>query len=158
MVVGNPCYSPNVKAKAQTSTRKYTPLFGGESADGEGIRVAFRWRLLESPAMPNLPAVLKQLQQERTRLASQLGRLNSAISALTGVGYDGARLKRRTISAAGRAKIAAAQRLRWAKAKGSKVVSIARGKKRKLSAAALARIRAAQKARWAKWRKQQKRA
>jgi hypothetical protein len=108
--------------------------------------------------MTNLPAVLKQLQQERRRLTSQLGRLNSAISALTGVSYEGTRPKRRTISAAGRAKIAAAQRLRWAKAKGSKVVSIARGKKRKLSAAALARIRAAQKARWAKWRKQQKRA
>jgi hypothetical protein len=106
--------------------------------------------------MPNLPAVLKQLQQERTRLTSQLGRLNSAISALTGVSYDGTRPKRRTISAAGRAKIAAAQRARWAKAKGQKVVSIASRKRRKLSAAALSRIRAAQKARWAKWRKMHK--
>ena len=76
--------------------------------------------------MANLTAVLAQLEQERTRLTSQLGRLNSAISALTGVSYEGTRPKRRTISAAGRAKIAAAQRLRWAKAKGGKVVSVRR--------------------------------
>jgi hypothetical protein len=108
--------------------------------------------------MANLTAVLNQLKQESARLASRLGRLNGAISALTGVSYDGTRPKRRTISAAGRARIAAAQRARWAKAKGQKVVSIASRKRRKLSAAAISRIRAAQKTRWAKWRKQQKRA
>jgi hypothetical protein len=102
--------------------------------------------------MPNFTAVLTQLEQEHTRLTSDLGRLNSAISALTGVSHNDTRPKRR-ISAAGRAKIAAAQRLRWAKAKGGKVVPIASHKRRKLSGAALARIRAAQKARWAKWRK-----
>jgi hypothetical protein len=60
------------------------------------------------------------------------------------------------MSAAGRARIAAAQRARWAKAKGQKAVSIATKKRRKLSGTAIARIRAAQKTRWAKWRKQQK--
>ena len=60
------------------------------------------------------------------------------------------------MSAAGRARIAAAQRARWAKVKGQKVVSIDARKRRKLPAKALANIRAAQKARWAKWRKQQK--
>jgi hypothetical protein len=60
------------------------------------------------------------------------------------------------MSAAGRARIAAAQRARWAKAKGGKVVSIASRRRRKMSAAAIARIRAAQKARWAKWRKAKK--
>ena len=114
--------------------------------------------VVQSPAMSNLTSVLKQLEQERTLLAFQLGRLNSAISALTGVSYDGTRPKRRTISAAGRAKIAAAQRARWAKAKGEKVVSISSRKSRKLSAAALGRIRAAQRLRWAKWRKQHKKA
>jgi len=59
------------------------------------------------------------------------------------------------MSAAGRARIAAAQRARWAKLKG-KVVSITARKKRKLSASALAHIRAAQKARWAKWRRERK--
>ena len=105
--------------------------------------------------MTNLSAVLQQLEQERARLTSQLGRLNSAISALTGVSHGGTRPKRR-ISSEGRARIAAAQRLRWAKVKGEKVVSIAGRKRRKLSAAALERMRAAQKARWAKWRKAQR--
>ena len=60
------------------------------------------------------------------------------------------------MSAEGRARIAAAQRARWAKVKGKKTSANAPVRKRKLSAAALARIRAAQKARWAKWRKQKK--
>jgi hypothetical protein len=107
--------------------------------------------------MAKLTAVLKQLQQERTRLTSQLGRLNSAISALTGVGYDGTRFKRRTISAAGRARIAAAQHARWAKSKGE-TVSTARRTRRPLSPAARKRIVAAQKARWASWRREQKNA
>ena len=103
--------------------------------------------------MTNLTAVLHQLEQERTRLASQLGNLNNAISALRGTG---AYRTGSTISAAGRSRIAAAQRARWAKVKGAKVVSIASNKRRKLSSAAIARIRAAQKARWAKWRKEKR--
>jgi hypothetical protein len=105
--------------------------------------------------MNNLVVVLRRLEQERTRLASQLGRLNSAISALTGVRHDGTRAKPR-LSAAARARIAAAQRARWAKVKGGRIVPIASRQRRKLSATALARIRAAQKARWAKWRKEKK--
>jgi hypothetical protein len=93
------------------------------------------------------------LEHERTRLASQLESLNNAISALNGAGN---RRTGRTISPEGRARIAAAQRARWAKAKGRKVVPITANNKRKLSGAALARIRAAQKARWAKWRKEKK--
>ena len=103
--------------------------------------------------MTNLTAVLHQLEHERTRLASQLGNLNNAISVLSGTGTRGTR---RTISAVGRARIAAAQPARWAKAKGQKVVSIASTKRRKLSVAAIAHIRAAQKARWAKWRKEKR--
>lgn len=102
--------------------------------------------------MADLTSVLKQLEQERISISSQLEKLNKALSALSIKEPTG----RGAISAAGRARIAAAQRARWAKIKGKKVVSITTGKKRKLSAAALARIRAAQKARWAKWRKAQK--
>ena len=98
--------------------------------------------------MSNLTSVLKHLEQERTRLAAHLQQLNSAIAALNGRSQSN-----RRISAAGRARIAAAQRARWAKVKGSKVVPITR-KRRKMSPSAIARIRAAQKARWAKWRKQ----
>jgi hypothetical protein len=102
--------------------------------------------------MANLNSVVKQLQQERISLNSQLERLNIALSALNATGTS---RRGRRMSAAGRARIAAAQRARWAKAKG-KVVPITAHKKRKLSGAALAHIRAAQKARWAKWRKQKK--
>jgi hypothetical protein len=101
----------------------------------------------------NLTSVVNQLTQERSRLKSQLDLLTDALSALGGgnAGRGG-----HGMSAAGRARIAAAQRARWAKARGQKVVSAASPKRRKMSAAAIARIRAAQKARWAKWRKQQK--
>src|SRR5215510_3138866 len=105
--------------------------------------------------MANITSVLNQLQRERNRLTHQIERLNRAISALKGTSNN---RMGRTISAAGRARIAAAQRARWAKARGEKVVSINGRRRRKISAAALANIRAAQRARWAKWRKQRKNA
>jgi len=61
------------------------------------------------------------------------------------------RRRRGYISAAGRARIAAAQRARWAKAKAGKATPApAKRKKGQLSAEGRARIIAAQKARWAK--------
>jgi len=101
--------------------------------------------------MANLTSVLKQLEQERNRLASQLERLTNALLALNANGAS----RRSGISAAGRARIAAGQRARWAKAKEKKVASISTHK-RKMSPAARRRIAASQKARWAKWRRQQK--
>ena len=103
--------------------------------------------------MTNIASVLNQLQQERSRLTLQIDRLNQAISALKGTSNS---RTGRTLSAAGRARIVAAQRARWAKARGQKVVSINARRRRRLSVTALANIRAAQKARWAKWRKQRK--
>jgi hypothetical protein len=105
--------------------------------------------------MANLTSVLKHLEQERNRLSAQLERIDHAVSALNGTGTH--RL-RKTISAAGRARIAAAQTARWAKIKGQKVVSISARKGRTMSPAARKRIAAAQKTRWAKWRKAQKKA
>jgi hypothetical protein len=105
------------------------------------------------PAMTNLTSVLNQLSQERTRLTSQLENLTNALSALHGISKTETR--KGTMSAAGRARIAAAQRARWAKLKGKKVVSIT-AHKRTMSASARRSIAAAQKARWAKWRKAQK--
>jgi|SRR4029077_11738906 len=112
-------------------------------------------QLVHFTAMANITSVLNQLERERTRLASQLQRLNNAISALNGP--RGNQTRRVAISAAGRARIAAAQRARWAKAKGGKVVVIS-ARKRTVSPAARRKIAAAQKARWAKWRKVQKKA
>jgi hypothetical protein len=62
------------------------------------------------------------------------------------------------MSAAGRARIAAAQRARWAKLKGGpgKTKASKPMKKRKMSAAGLAAIKAAQKARWAKIKAEKK--
>jgi hypothetical protein len=79
-------------------------------------------------------------------LENELGRiLGSSIKPVAAA----APKKRRKMSAAGRAKIAAGQKARWAKAKGQKVKQ-SQPKKRKMSAAARAKISAAAKARWAK--------
>jgi hypothetical protein len=103
--------------------------------------------------MTNFSSVLNQLAQEQSRLKSLLQNIEKAISALNSAGANSAH---RRISALGRARIAAAQRTRWARIKRQKVVSITARKRRKMSAAAIARIRAAQKARWERWGKQQK--
>jgi glutamate-1-semialdehyde aminotransferase len=110
-----------------------------------------------------MQSVVSQLQKERTRLEDELHRITTALVAFGNVYMHGRQLKaavttrkKRTISAAGRKRIAAAQRARWAKIKGQKVVSISSRKGRKMSPAARKRIVAAQKARWAKWRKAQK--
>jgi|ERR1700723_3371580 hypothetical protein len=60
--------------------------------------------------------------------------------------------KRRTISKAGRARIAAAQRARWAAQKQQQAQPV-ESKKRKMSPAGLRAIREATKKRWAAYRK-----
>jgi hypothetical protein len=62
--------------------------------------------------------------------------------------------KRRKMSAAGRARIAAAQKARWAKVKAK--VAPAQKSKRQMSEAAKAKISAAAKARWATIKKGEK--
>src|ERR1039458_1206107 len=105
-----------------------------------------------------MQSVVSLLQKERTRLEDELHRITTVLAAFGNVFYmlGAATRKKRTISAAGRKRIAAAQRARWAKIKGQKVVSISARKGRTMSPAARKRIVAAQKARWAKWRKTQK--
>jgi len=90
---------------------------------------------------------VKQLSKERDRLHQQLSGLNAALEAFAEVyrGNNGTK-PRRKMSAKGRASIAAAQRARWAKAKGIAAVP----KKRTMSASARRKIAAAQRARWAK--------
>jgi hypothetical protein len=102
--------------------------------------------------MANLSGIVRQLSRERDRLHQQLSGLNAALEAFSGVyrGNNGIK-PRRKMSAKGRASIAAAQRARWAKAKGTVVP-----KKRTMSASARRKIAAAQKARWAKVKRQSK--
>jgi hypothetical protein len=67
--------------------------------------------------MPNLKAVLQQLQSQRADLEKQISRIDIALSALGGLNGAGRgrRGGRRNLSAAARACIAAAQKKRWAK-------------------------------------------
>jgi hypothetical protein len=64
--------------------------------------------------------VVKQLERERIRLQTELNRVSAALTAFGRAYLGGAKpgragSKRRTMSAAGRKRIAAAQRARWAK-------------------------------------------
>lgn len=76
--------------------------------------------------MANLAETVKDLVQERNRMAGQIKKLDKAISVLRkldGSSPSGARklvAKRRPMSAAARRKIAAAQKARWAKWKAAK--------------------------------------
>ena len=65
--------------------------------------------------MANLSSIVKQLKAERDRVERQLSGLNAALTAFAGVYGSGKAGKRRKMSAKSRAKIAAAQRQRWAK-------------------------------------------
>lgn len=114
----------------------------------------------------DLTQILEQLRRQRNQL-------DSAISALEG-GQTGARRgrppksvqtgpapKKRHMSVAARAKIAAAQRARWAKQKGSTtstkaapLAAKATSGRKPMSAAARKRISAMMKKRWAARKKQ----
>jgi hypothetical protein len=65
--------------------------------------------------MANLSEIVKLLRKERDNVEKQLAGLNAAIAAFVAV-YGGKQTRqRRKLSAKSRAKIAAAQRARWAK-------------------------------------------
>jgi len=62
--------------------------------------------------------VVRQLERERIRLQTELHRVSAALTAFGSAylsGRGAGKKKRRTMSAAGRRRIAAAQRARWAK-------------------------------------------
>jgi hypothetical protein len=61
--------------------------------------------------------------------------------------------KKGGMSAAGRARVAAAQKARWAKVRAAKPAAKAPARRNKMSPAGRAKIAAAQKARWVKTRK-----
>ncbi len=91
--------------------------------------------------MPNFVRVLAQLRSQRNRARQEIQRLEEAIDILeqlNGAGRRG-RPARGQVSAVTRARMAAAQRARWA-----------RRKPRVMSAAARRKIAAAQRARWAR--------
>jgi hypothetical protein len=100
-------------------------LAGGERSIESGL-LQF---LPEGEAMTNLATVVQQLKKERDQSQKRIEQLDQALKALTGVstkrtttgrrGRVGASAKTRTMSAAARNRIAAAQRARWAKWKAA---------------------------------------
>ena len=77
--------------------------------------------------MPNLGGIVRELRTQRDRAQQEVERLNAALTALGKLGNGNGRSnrvlavrKRRPMSAAARKKIAAAQRVRWAKWKKKK--------------------------------------
>jgi len=73
-----------------------------------------------------MQSVVVQLRKERNRLEDELHRVTAALTAFGRVYLHGTKSasarsgKKRTISAAGRKRIAAAQRKRWAKVRAGK--------------------------------------
>jgi ABC-type Fe3+-hydroxamate transport system substrate-binding protein len=66
-------------------------------------------------------SVVSQLQKERSRLQDELGRVSAALTAFGKAYLRGNKSgKKRTMSAAGRKRIAAAQKARWAKIRAAK--------------------------------------
>ena len=109
--------------------------------------------------MANLAGVVQQLRKERDQAARTVEQLDAALNALDGGSYGRRTGTRRKISRAGRARIAAAQRARWAKVRGTgkqKQNVVTMPKKKTMSAAARRKIAAAQRARWAKVKAAQK--
>jgi hypothetical protein len=96
-----------------------------------------------------------QLRQA-ANLKDQIAGLEKQLHALLGQSSASHKpaAKKSTMSAAGKAKIAAAQRARWAKVKGQKAV--ATPTKSKMSAATKAALSAKMKAYWAKRKAAQK--
>jgi hypothetical protein len=113
--------------------------------------------------MPNLSAIMKQLEAQRKQVQGELGRLDAAIGALRGSSTSNgsgiirvaAHRPRRHLSAAGRRAISLAQKARWAK-RAAKGQTGTTKPKRTMSVAARRKIAAAQKARWAASKAQQK--
>ncbi len=105
--------------------------------------------------MTKMANVVQFLKLEHVRLTKQIEGISAALAAF-GASYTHARDARkvgfggRKLSAAGRARIAAAQRARWAKAKGETTNGSPVRKKRTMSTDGRKNIAAAQRARWAK--------
>ena len=100
-----------------------------------------------------LVSVVLQLREQRTNLANDLKHVDAALSVLSKVNGGKIHAEPRTLSASARKKIAAAQKLRWARVRAQNIIPIAKSSrpgKRTMSASARRKIAAAQRARWAK--------
>jgi len=97
-----------------------------------------------------MESIVSELRAQRTDFVNQIRHVDAALAVLGKLNGTHVSQPVRTISAAGRKRIAAAQRARWAKVRGKAKVATP---KRAMSAASRRKIAAAQRARWAKFRK-----
>jgi len=105
--------------------------------------------------MNPLELTVNQLKRAAT-IKEQIDNLNRELRGLLGgeVNSGPRTQQRRTMSAAAKRKIAAAQRARWARVRGAKPASVsekpaAKAKKKSMSPAARAKVAAKMKAYWA---------
>lgn len=98
--------------------------------------------------MDNLNRIVQALRQEHARLAGELKKVGAALAVFGAA--NGHQPARGQLSAAGKARIAAAQRARWAKLRGTAKKAAPVTHKRTMSPAARRKIAATQRARWAK--------
>ena len=96
-----------------------------------------------------LLSVVLQLRKQRTTLVNDLERVDAALSVLSKLsGGNNHAEPRRTLSMSARKRIAAAQKLRWARVRAENVIALAKSPKpgkRTMSAAARRKIAAAQR-------------
>jgi len=108
--------------------------------------------------MSNLLSLSSAQLKRAAAIKDQIEGLNHELAGLLGASASATKpakaSKKGGMSPAGRARVAAAQRARWAKINAAKPAAKAPAKKKKftMSAAAKAKISAAAKARWAKVR------
>lgn len=101
----------------------------------------------------NITSLTAQQLRKAADLIEKIGSLEAQLAAYIGgssAAPEAAPRKKSKMSAAGRARIIAAQKARWAKVKAAKGTKPAKAKKRTMSAAAKAKIAAIARARWAK--------
>jgi hypothetical protein len=100
--------------------------------------------------MSNLLSLTTTQLRHAADLKEKIEALHKELASIFGGSSTAKAPKKGKMSAAGRAKVSAAQKARWAKIKKAKPVAKAPAKRRTMSAAAKAKISAAAKARWAK--------
>ena len=101
--------------------------------------------------MKGMESIVSQLRAQRADFVNQIGHIDAALIVLGKLNGTHAQVPVRTISAAGRKRIAAAQRARWARVRGKAATP-----KQTMSASSRRKIAAAQRARWAKVRAKKK--
>jgi hypothetical protein len=116
-----------------------------------GIELPLIWPYNPS-TMSNLTSLTTTQLRHAADLKEKIEAMTKELASILGASAPAPTKvsKKSGMSAAGRARVAAAQKARWAKIKGAKPVAKAPAKKRTMSAAAKAKLSAMAKARWAK--------